>query len=809
MKNRQRMRGGIMSIQKDMVVETPAGKRPVDSSGSPIGVVRLDPSRSYVGIGALLQRYINDSNVEAWEEIKSRINYTCESIDSALEALEKETNFSREVKSRISLGQKLLFKPNLVNPFNIDPQSHGPDIGSTACTEWPFLAALMRWFHDRLDIRYYQMALGEAATCIPAAAALFTRINPQNLRATPEMVMEGRMGSFYGGWGFYFVRQYLKEMLPIHADDDPFNGYEDSLSGVYQPPGLAGHKLMVYDLNRIFDDPGKGREVPVPYGINFRSIMLHKAVVGGNPDDPDDLKLYPGSILVNVPKLKVHAIALFTNVIKNLGIGLYPMQSCRKGQCQWDYSGPHDSIPGMKSLIPHETWVGEADPQTGFPARNPDGHFILKKTGGLAATMIDIIQAVRHQGIYMINVVDAIEAINLDHQGMLFGLKEPEGLIFTGLDPVATDLLCARYMFSNVSLQEALAAGLEDGCGGKFPQRVPVPYLKDNQILTRLDYDCPLGRDHCLKEAQKRGLGQLCYYVNGKDVRTNEALISIEGHLGRIRDNVFSELTTDHLYYDIFKFPWDLQKTFLEYLGAIDTLAGTTKKKNFLHAFDEDQNGIVMYEEFGKKWVWGFQLNLGGHYVCQIGKEELGHLRGMFASRATSLKCAASNWNLSGHDILEEYLYGGVAGTAYYMSQMQVEMPDFFAPGLSWGKGKWPSYQTAWFAYLGLTFYGDQFPYGIKYPSLYAAAFHYADLTQNSGRYTGADPRHPDPDGIKTYLSEVSANKERRLDFTFYVPTGFDLIAGHSISNVEVAADPQKVLTASFHQGGEVWCGNV
>ena len=75
----------------------------------------------------------------------------------------------------------------------------------------------------------------------------------------------------------------------------------------------------------------------------------------------------------------------------------------------------------------------------------------------------------------MIHVVDAIEAINLDHQGMLPGLKEPEGLVFAGIDPVAADLLCARYLFSNVPLQEALAAGLEDGHGGKFPQRVPVP----------------------------------------------------------------------------------------------------------------------------------------------------------------------------------------------------------------------------------------------------------------------------------------------------------------------------------------------
>ena len=230
---------------------------------------------------------------------------------------------------------------------------------------------------------------------------------------------------------------------------------------------------MVYDLNRIFDDPNKGREVAVPDGVNFKSIILHKAVVGGDPKDPEDRKNYPGCLLVNVPKLKVHQIALFTNAIKNLGIGLYPMQSSRSGSCQWDYSNPPDVVPGMKGLIPHETWVGDIDPQTGFPPRDSEGHFILKKTGGISATMIDIIQAVRNQGISMVHIVDAIEAINLDHQGMLPGLKEPEGLVFAGLDPVALDLLCARYLFSNVPLKEAMAVNLDDGHEGKFPQRVP------------------------------------------------------------------------------------------------------------------------------------------------------------------------------------------------------------------------------------------------------------------------------------------------------------------------------------------------
>ena len=121
-----------------------------------------------------------------------------------MEALEKETGFSSLIKSKIGTGQKLLFKPNLVNPFNINPHSHGPDMGSAACTEWPFIAALMRWFHDRLDIRYHQMALGEAATAMPAAAALLSRANPDKLPITPEAVIEGKIRDFLWGLGFLF-----------------------------------------------------------------------------------------------------------------------------------------------------------------------------------------------------------------------------------------------------------------------------------------------------------------------------------------------------------------------------------------------------------------------------------------------------------------------------------------------------------------------------------------------------------------------------------------------------------------------------
>ena len=796
-----------MAYIKGVSVDSSIGKRETDSTGSPVGVVRMDASRSYAGIGELLQDYINKSDEGVWERIRAKIDYTYENLDLALAPLDEETGFGREVKSRIERGQKLLFKPNLVNIFNIHPQTHGPDMGGTACTEWPFVAALMRWFHDKLDISYHQMAVGEAATTMAAAAAFYSMLNPEGKPVTTEAVIEGKAGDFYGGWGFYFVRKYLAQTHDPSHNDDPMKGYDESVAGTYVPPGHAGDKLLVYDLNRISDDLTKGRDIAVADGANFKSITLHKAVVGGDPGDPEDVKAYPGCVLVNVPKLKVHNIALFTNVIKNLGIGLYPMQVAKVGHFHWNYSVPHTAVPGMKGGLPHQVWVPELDLSTCLPRRDAAGKYLVEKTAGIPATMVDIIKAVASQGIFMLHIVDAIEAINLDHQGILPGTKEAEGLAFAGLDPVATDLLCARYTFSNVPLDEAQKVALDDGTGGHFPQRVPVPTVEGNNIVTQMGYDCPLSRDITFQYAEKRGLGQRKYYVVGRDAVADSPLVSVDGHLGTVSDGTFSDLITQTLYFDVYKLPWDLQHTALSYFEAVDKLAGSSLKKEFLEAFDEKGDGIVTYEEFGKKGIFGPYLVLGGMMVSMIGTEDLGYQRGFFTTNATILKCSNPMWNPDGHDLYKEFYYGPACLVAHIMSQMELEAQDPFLPSLTWGKGKWPSYQLASYVQIGIAIYGIEFPNKVGFPSLYGHAFHYADLTQNDGRYTGKIRNQPDPESAHRYISEVLSGQAKPLDFVLYVPAGYGNVGGSNVPNVVETSDPEKMLTPAFAGGKEVWPG--
>ena len=383
-------------------------------------------------------------------------------------------------------------------------------------------------------------------------------------------------------------------------------------------PGQISQELRVIDLNRI-ESAAKGREVPVPGGINFETITLHKDIIGGDPADKEDRKAYPGCILVNVSKLKVHTNALFTNVIKNLGIGLYPMQFSKGGDCCWEYASPHQPVPGIKGGIPHDVWVAEMDMETCIPVVDESGKPKLSKTGGLTATMVDIVKAVQNQDVFMIHVVDAIVATNLEHGGSYLAKREPEGMIFAGLDPVATDLLCARYMFSNVPLQEALGVPIDDGAGGRFPQAIPLPTVEGGNILTGRGYDCPLSRDNCFEQAEARGLGKRAYYVLGRDMVSDSPLISLDGHLGRIIDGAFVDVITKALYFSIYKFPWDLQKTALSYLSAVDQLTGSSLKKTFLEAFDENGDGVVSYWETGRKGFGSIFLQQAGYRISCMG----------------------------------------------------------------------------------------------------------------------------------------------------------------------------------------------
>lgn len=791
----------------EMIVDSPLGRVKADTSGSPVAAARMDPAQAYIDVPGLLKQVIDESDTDAWEKIKGRIDYIYNNLDRALGRLNDETGFVKKVKQQVKGGKKLFFKPNIVNPQVIDPSTHGEGFGNTACTTWPFIAALMRWFHDKLDISYHQMAIGEAASATSVMAGV-SRIMLENaLDVTTEAVIEGKCRDFYGGWGFYFVRKYLAETHDSSHKDNPMNGYEESVSGTYLPPGKAGNRLMVYDMNRLYDLKSKGRNVPVPGGANYKEITLHKAIIGGDPSDPEDIKDYPGCVLVNVPKLKVHNQALITNAIKNLGIGLYPMELPRDdspGSTRWKYASAFKSFPTLKTEIPHEVLVPKMDDKTNLPLRNEKGEYIVTRTAGMSGTMVDVIKATLNQNVLILHIIDAIEAINVDHMGMGMGQKVPEGFVFASLDPVALDLFCARYMFKNVPVSEARKVQKQEKLPTDFLQKVPVARSDGKNIISEEGFDSPIPRYGLFKYAEGRGIGQQKYYVVGWDAVAAVPLASVEGHLGRVDNAKFTELITSCFYHNPGRILWCLQKTILSYMQANDRLTGSSYYKQLMDAFDENGDGVLDYDENGRSGVYTPVMRQMAEAMRLWAVEKYGFLHSSFLSRSTQLKYSDEKWNPQRHNFASDYRLASMPTVSFMMSQLDMENPDTFIPSMTWGKGKWPSLQFAGFASVGLSIYGMTFPLGVDLMSLYGMAFQYADKILNGGSYTGSPDRDSDLESANKYVKAIS-DGAAPLDFVLYIPTGYGKSVGINIPNVEETDDPEKVFTARFNKGQEVW----
>lgn len=793
-------------VSKGAVVDSPLGQKKVDSEGAPISGVRMEVSRAYAGIPGLLQKVINDDDAAAWREITNKIDYIYDNLNYSLAGLDRETGFAGEVQSQIRSGKKLLFKPNLVCPSVINPVTHGEGEGAPICTEWPLIAALMRWFHDKLDLSYYQMALGEAASATFTLACMYSEAIGKAI--TTEAIIEGRSGDFYGGWGFYFVRRYLSERHPVSHTDDPMRGHEDSVAGGFLQPGRAGDRLMVYDLNKIQDEPSKGRTVAVPDGANYQEITLHKAIVGGDPDDPGDRRDYPGCVLVNVPKLKLHLQDLITNAIKNLGIGLYPMLCASgddKGDTSWKYCCPSKALPLYKATLPHMPWVLKMDPATHLPVKDEKGEYIATKTAGMPGTQADAIRAVQGQKVFMVHVVDALEMINHSHNPDGNGVRVPEGYVWSSLDCVALDLCCARYCCKTIPMREALQLKEENGWPTEFVHQVPVARVDGANIVTGEGLDSPLFRYNLYRYAEKRGVGQQRYYVVGWDSRTATPLASLGGHLGRIENGQFLELITKTMYFNLSCLLWDLQKTILSYAQAHDDLTGSRLFQEFMDAFDENNDGKIDYDEMGRKGFYNVVPYIAVHGIDLGLGEEYGPLKSNFYANANRIKVVNKNWNPQGHDFAGEFLLEFIGEVAFALSQSAELRRDLFVPGMFFGQGRWPSWQTATHILFTRLMYGSDLPAGIGLPSLYGLAFQYADKALNGGSYTGSkNAMTSDPNALQDYVRTVSEGAAP-LNFIFYVPVGYGSLEKVKIPNVEETEDPNKIFTAHFNGGQEVW----
>jgi len=105
---------------------------------------------------------------------------------------------------------------------------------------------------------------------------------------------------------------------------------------------------------------------------------------------------------------------------------------------------------------------------------------------------------------------------------------------------------------------------------------------------------------------------------------------------------------------------------------------------------------------------------------------------------------------------------------------------------------------------MGILIYGLGFPRKINLMSLYGQAFQHADKALNGGTYTGAIGLKSNLEATNAYIKAVSEGAAP-LDFILYVPRGFGNMNGTRLPNIEETEEPDKLFTARFNNGQEVW----
>jgi uncharacterized protein (DUF362 family) len=160
----------------------------------------------------------------------------------------------------------------------------------------------------------------------------------------------------------------------------------------------------------------------------------------------------PGTLLINVPKLKTHNLAITTLCLKNLMglVDVYERHFC--AQAWREIPVP----PGNRGVYarPKSEWM------------DADLHVAWQK--GLARRLVDLAQVVTPA----LNLVEGV--VGRDGTGFQRGRNYPLGLVIAGINMVAVDTIASYLMGFDptqlIYLQAAAAAGL--GCNDPIRLRV-------------------------------------------------------------------------------------------------------------------------------------------------------------------------------------------------------------------------------------------------------------------------------------------------------------------------------------------------
>jgi hypothetical protein len=133
----------------------------------------------------------------------------------------------------------------------------------------------------------------------------------------------------------------------------------------------------------------------------------------------------------------------------------------------------------------------------------------------------------------------------------------------------------------------------------------------------------------------------------------------------------------------------------IRYAQAHDDLTGSTLGKEFMDTFDENNDGIIDYDEMGRQGFWNVKPYLAVHGADLGLEREYGPLMGNFNANANRIKMLNKNWHPQGYDCAAEFLLEFIGEVAFALSQSPVLRAALFVPGMSFRQGRWPSWQTA------------------------------------------------------------------------------------------------------------------
>ena len=127
-----------------------------------------------------------------------------------------------------------------------------------------------------------------------------------------------------------------------------------------------------------------------------------------------------------------------------------------------------------------------------------------------------------------------------------------------------------------------------------------------------------------------------------------------------------------------------------------------------MDAFDENDDSIIDYDEKGRSGCETAQFSMLAYALNLQFADEFGALKDNFIESLFFIKYSNPDWNAHGHDFTREKVLLFKAARAFEMSKSEVATSDLFIPGMSWGKGIWPSWQTVTYMIFTDFIYGSQ-----------------------------------------------------------------------------------------------------